>query len=256
MYAKKQSKNHLPQPSKKTSNSMKPLFTIFNLISIFFIFQIKLKIIPLFPSCLKSDISTNINDLIYNLSLGIIISSIFYIIVVYIPDYKKRKSTLSIIEPRLNTIIEQMIQSIYYLIDKRLRLTNPSFENLSEVDFLSITNLDKRKMDFKYEIFGNNFEWIKFSSGEVLELEHFSNHRDLVIKKIDEILSMPTIIYIDSELIEVLAKLRDCWFFSGIESMNSYNAISVQNFNKGVYDYYSLFLRLKKFGNPHKFRVT
>ena len=112
-------------------------------------------------------------------------------------------------------------------------------------------------MNLKYKILGIHGKRIPFSSGNQTELNFFSYQRKLVITKIDEIFSLPTITYVNDELIEILAKLRDCWFYSGIKSYKKFGEkVIVNNLSLGIYDYYLLFIRLKKFAEINEFKVT
>lgn len=250
---------------------MSKVLIILNIISLFFIVQIKLKIIPLFPSSFSDTLSSDINDIIFRASIGLILSSFFYLIVVYLPKKKQEQSTLKIIQPRLNTIVQDLTPSVYYLTNKRLILANKSIDKYKDSDFKSLTSLDKRKMDFKYEYLNDGSKWTQYSTGDWLELDHFTHHRKLIISKIDEILLLPTIIYVDSELIELLAKLRDCQFYVGIEYFSKAEFIDSQayvimngtrckfsfgDFNVATHDYCLLFSQLKKFADVHEFKVS
>ena len=74
--------------------------------------------------------------------------------------------------------------------------------------------------------------------------------------KIDEILSLPIISNEEDLLIETLSKLRDSWFYSGVDSyFKKGKTTTVQNFNKGIYEYYLFFLTLSKFSNKPKIEI-
>jgi len=175
------------------------------------------------------------------------------LIVVYYPENTKRNTTLKIIQPRLNTILNEINISVSYLRNNRV---NSNKKRLELQDFESIDSLDSRLMNFYYEIFGTNNKWIPFSTGEQTELNHFRQEKDLIIRKIDEIFKIPTISILDEDLIANLAKLRDCLFYSAVESYNRWGRIvTVTYFKTAIYDYYLLFRALQKYGTITAFRV-
>ena len=202
------------------------------------------------------ELTKSLNDLIFELALSIIASTIFYIIVVVIPEQQKEKSTLAVIRPRLKTITNELVQSIHYL-QGRLNLNKKNINKLTKEDFNGLTALYNKSMNFKYLITNKENQWIPFSTGDISEIQHFERECILVIRKIDEILALPIIINLNIELIETLAKLRDCWFYAGIKSYaQGIPIITIDNFNNGAYDYYTLYLKLKKFVRVIEFKVT
>jgi len=233
------------------------VLVLLNLIGIFFVLQIELNLFELFKSNYEDKVANAINDLVVNISLGLIVSSLFYLIIVYYPGRLKRKSAYKIIQPRLNTIGNQLHHSINYLYSKRIDVGHRSMEELTAEDFDSIISINGQRMDFQHNILGDHGDWIPFSSGEQTEINFFSHQRGLIISKIDEMFAIPTIAYIDAELIEALAKLRDSWFYSGVESFSrNGERVRVMNFNKGVYDYYKFYLKIKEYAKINELKVV
>lgn len=232
-------------------------FVLLNLISGLLILQIKFECIHLFTSNFTSNNITNINEIALNLSFGIISSTLFYIVVVFYPHHLKRKSAFNVIQPRLDTIANQLHQSLHYLLYKKLNNEIELTKMLLPYDFETITRLDNEKMNIRYKIIGSHGNWIPFGSGNVTEIEHFIKEQELVTSKINEIFNIPTINHIDDELLSILAKLKDSWFYSGIKSYHIYGERStVYEFNKGVYDYYKLYLRLKEYANITTYKIV
>lgn len=224
-----------------------------NFVCLILLLQIRFQFFPLINFHLSENVSNNFNELIANISLGIIISTIFYLVVVYYPEKSKRNTTLKIIQPRLNTILNQINISVSYLSNNRI---NSNKKRLELQDFECIDSLDTRSMNFYYEIFGNHNKWIPFSTGEQTELNHFRQEKELIIRKIDEIFKIPTISILDEDLIANLAKLRDCLFYSAVESYNRWGKrVTVTYFKTAIYDYYLLFHALQKYGTMTALRV-
>ena len=232
------------------------ILILLNILSVFFVLQIKLKLIPLFQTNSSTYLIKNINDLIVNLSVGMILSTLFFIIVVLLPELIKRKSTLKIIQARLDTIGNELNHSMFYFTHKRMSMKIDSLKKLQKNDFKKISGLSRKRMNFKYTILGTHGHWIPFSSGEYTELDFFINQKKIIIKKIDEIFSLPTITQVDDELIEILAELRDCHFYGTIRAYERFGEkVSDENFNQGIYEYYRILKKLKKYCTIHNFKV-
>lgn len=63
---------------------------LLNIISVFFIVQIVFEVFPLVDSNYSLDKIDRINSLIIDCSIGILASTLFYILLVYIPERKKQ----------------------------------------------------------------------------------------------------------------------------------------------------------------------
>lgn len=224
------------------------LLIALNALCVFFLMQIELHCFDLFESSFKPYLAGKVNHLVANIAYSVIGSTLFYLIVVVYPEYNRRKSTYAIIQPRLKTICNSLHLGVVYLIEKRIKSKEPRMQNLNHANFEKVDRLTYQKMAFRCKIKGDHGGWIPFSMEEEKELEFFRKQKNMAINKIDEILALPTANVLDEELIEVLAKLRDSLFYSGIDafSMAGANA-TVDKFSEGVYEYYTLYKKLKRY---------
>ena len=228
-----------------------------NIISIMIILQIDFGLIPLFESKLSVERIQRVNNLFSNCGQGILISTFFYLLVVYFPERLRAHTVRKLIQPRLDSIVNMMQLSIAYIIFKyKINTSSADFSRLTFDDFKNIQRLDDGLMNFKYRLKAG-VNWSGNSSGQLRELLHFQNERNQVINKIDKILALPIIQSEEDILIESLAKLRDCWFYSGVDSFVTTNlTVTVSDFNKGVYDYYLIYLTLSKFANSYNIEIV
>ncbi len=227
-----------------------------NFVAVFFIFQIDLGLVPLIPSEIDSDLAKKINGLVSSFSQGLIISSLFYFVVVFIPAIFRRKTAMKIILSRLKSIASSLQQSIGYFCYKYdLPASGNTFKGLKREDFEGITGLDNELRNFKYKLTtGNNSS--TNHTGTVRGLDGFVKERDWVISKIDEILSLPIIEHADDELIETLTTLRDSWFYAVVHSNHKHGlGATAYKFNDGVYTYYDCYQKLNNFITPHGFEI-
>ena len=84
------------------------ILTALNIVSIILLFQIIFGLIPSFECDYPVDKIDKINSLIVDLSIGVITSTFFYYILVYIPEKRKEKVIRSIISNDLLYIANNM----------------------------------------------------------------------------------------------------------------------------------------------------
>jgi len=228
-----------------------------NLIAILLVLQIELNFIPLIPSELSVNLARKINGLVSAFSQGLILSSLFYFLVILIPEYRRKRTAMTLILPRLRGITTSLQESIGYLCYKHnLPAQKDSFRGLKLSHFEKITKLDNELKNFHFKrMTGNN--WVHDLTGSIRELESFVRERKHVISSIDGILSLPIIQYVDDELIQSLATLRDSWFYSCVKSFDNYGlGPKHYKFNEGVYVYYDIYQKLNKYITPYRFEIV
>ncbi len=143
-----------------------------------------------------------------------------------------------------------MQKSVAYFVYKyNLKTIGDNFSGLLAENFDQINRIDNVEMNFSYKIkSAKNNCWTPYASGDTTETFTLEHERKVIKEKIDETLTLPIISSEDDLLIETLSKLRDSWFYNGVESYSRMGQkITVNDFNKGVYDYYLYFSTLSKF---------
>lgn len=221
-----------------------------NLTSVLLIAQIDFSLFPLISSNFDIKKIERINNLTSNLSQGIIVITFFYLLLVYLPEKRRKITVRKLIQPRLDTVVFMMQKSVaYFFYRYNLKTIGDNFSGLLAENFDQINRIDNVKMNFNYKIkFTKNNYWTPFSSGDATETFKLDNERKVIKEKIDEILVLPIISSEDDLLIETLSQLRDSWFYKGVESYSRMGQkTTVRDFNKGLYDYYLYFSILSKF---------
>ena len=217
-----------------------------NAISILFLLQINIGIIPLFQSSLPRDRADKINMLVADLSQGVLVSTFFYLLLVQLPEGTKAKKVKALISPKLSTIVSRMEISIHYLVQK-YGLEAEDITRISRDQLSTIAGLDGEPMNFRYLIIGRDGRVIPFGTGAMTDIQHFEQERDLVERLIDEILALPHIADEDSGFVDLLPRLRDCNLYSSVRVYSQYGkAVSSPDFSTYVYDYLKLYSKLRK----------
>ena len=225
-----------------------------NAICLILILQIDFEFIPLIGVEILQDRATKINGLISNLSQGTLISSIFYFLLVYVPEYSKQKSIRIIIQWSLRAIVDQMQKTTAYL-DYKYDL-HVDYSNINLTCFLGFEDLKDQKLD---EILNNVSRMPGTDSPTMTEFELLAGSRSVILTQIQKILQEPGIIYEDEKFIEILSKLRDCTYLASVEFLctSKYDYLGLQkkssaDFSKGVYDFFIIYNKLSKYYTPLK----
>lgn len=238
-----------------------------NIISIVFILQIVFDIFPLFESNYPLIKAEKINSLAIDCSIGIITSTLFYILLVYIPERRKAKTARNAQKIHLQYLAEHMQFFILYLVkDYSLNVdnndviySNIKIEEFSKVDISIFGEISK-----KYSLYlRKKDETLNYFIG----YNEFGIHTlyKVVTKTIDKILSNPTIIFEDENLIELLNEIYNCKLFNLIRIYNSKesiainclkNVISTVELKSALIEYYKLYIRLLKYSSPNSFYIN
>lgn len=186
---------------------------LLNFISALFLLQIVFEWVPLISCNYSTERIANINSLVVDLSIGVITSSFFYYLLIYIPEKRRQKVVRAMIQRHLIRISNDMINIVAYL-----------------TDIYSGSNKSNLYDDIPIKTFDGIFEEIdiikpkayvhqllddsKFKSVEKLSLEIIYHGRFSSLKNdINKILAIPSIIYEDTELIKTLTNIKEYGLF-------------------------------------------
>ena len=138
----------------------------------------------------------NANNFIWDISIGFILSVIFYIIVVYFPDKQKQKD----ISPFINNKCESIIFSSYSLLQVIIKLSNLpyNYRTLTQEQLNEICKAVNPK-DHTFKFANNIADITQNHLGYKI-----SNNWARIVNDIDETARMP---YIDSGLLKRLYNL-------------------------------------------------
>lgn len=142
------------------------------------------------------------NTIIFNLSIGFLVSFIFYVIVVFLPEKKKKKD----LAPEIERNIEIVISRINSIVRDIHRNSGNSFDitNFTKEDF-RIACMKINPKNIKSNFHGQNMEIFEDDFG----YKCFNNW-NIALGKIDEI--MRYLPFIDTELVKKLNEIRNSEF--------------------------------------------
>lgn len=124
------------------------ILTALNIVSIILLFQIIFGLIPSFECDYPVDKIDKINSLVIDLSLGVITSTFFYYILVYIPEKRKEKVIRSIISNDLLYIANNMQMVLAYVAKTySLEVKDKYYQKIPLTEFSKI----KKGVHIKFE---------------------------------------------------------------------------------------------------------
>ena len=227
------------------------MLLILNIMSLFLIAWIVFDALPLIPCEYSFDKIERINTLIVDLSIGVIISTVFYVILVYVPGNKRSNVVRSTIESRLRLIIENMQICFAYFNDKYSMNNDvklyPHYEGISESEFEKIKTLEDRGTNFWVETQTKSEDISSFT-----ECDYFYLRGKDIQNILDSIFQVPSIAHEDVGLIRILSKIKDNNFFMAAHILhrNKGKGVIYAKLGATVYSYYQLYIALLKYIKP------
>jgi len=159
---------------------------------------------------------------IVDLSVGFIVSALFYLIVVYFPEKKKKEINIKVIKRYLYNVIDIMTQMINNL-NKSFNNDDKEYHQLKDVDFSRISfNVDWNKEIGYY-----------LNSNDILTKSNFIEYLSDQIQKVQSIssiiLNYPG--YFDDELNALIDNIRISRFHKRIKENSFFYLILKNNEN-------------------------
>lgn len=201
-----------------------------------------------------------LGETVFNLSIGYIVSCIFYYIVVYLPEQKKRNRTMTIIEKRIDSILGLMGITIYYyfhkygITEKNNKRSQEQVEKLETID-------SNNKMNFSYQyIEKSTGRTVRMNTGVFTEIMLLLDHSNRIQGTINNIFKIPVIVNVDDDLLVILEEINNCQLFRTVSALKAFPSAKTPEFGKDLFKYYLLYKKLNKYIEPSKYnfeqRVT
>lgn len=223
----------------KSLNRFEKYLLYITTLSIIILFILVLDLLFI-PNCFNTSLKVinNTNELLSDISIGIISSFVFYVIVQWLPDKYKEKKSLKIIYKNLKKASDE-IDSLIATYN-RILFRKKDINELIKEDFKKITFFELYKCDFEdFQTFKNNREEIIFI---FLKLTTIFNEIGVILKS-------PYIESVPYELISKFYELRDLNFYEEIirtQNMHDYFNTDKLNLELNGYNFSQIYIDEKK----------
>ena len=197
---------------------------------------------------------TLINDIIKDLCIGILTSTIFYYIVFFAIDKRREKKIRRYSQGRLKLIIGRMQLIIaYYVQQLGVPVKDDKLLNLDKTQFRRAT-LPRANVMIQFfceSPIGSNSIINHNGSSEIGLLNHFA---DDILKFSNQLSDSPVFSQDDIELVQLVSKLKDGGLLSSIKLMHSnlkiISAISLSGYGSELVQFYERYQKLAKYQDP------
>lgn len=224
------------------------LLLIINLISVYLIFASSSEpIISKIDSPFMYKVFVNSlsgNSIIFNLSMGILVSSIFYFIVVYLPERQKIKD----IQPQLEQHISGVITRTWSLVSDVIKYSGKNLE----LDELTVDEFREACLLVNPKTITQNFH----NNGVNSFQKHFgyacANNWNFILSNINDV--MHFLPYVDTGIVKILNEIRSSSLSHTIGSLSEIDKLKnsdMSAWSPCIYKIYTLGVKLEKYYIKH-----
>ncbi|QXC55557.1 hypothetical protein KSS82_04445 [Vibrio mimicus] len=184
------------------------------------------------------------NSVVFNLSIGILVSCIFYIIVVYLPERQKKND----LAPELEMHVASVIFHIHAIVRDIHTESQQMFDitNFTEADFKEACK------SFNPKLIQQQFH----NGGTQIFQRDFGykcyNNWSFALKSIDEV--MRYLPYVDTGLVKVLNEVRNCSFSltsPQLQNLRLLGNTDMEAWAPCIYKVHQLSYKLSKYYQKH-----
>ncbi|SUI93578.1 hypothetical protein [Shewanella morhuae] len=182
------------------------------------------------------------NGIIFNVSIGVFVSCVFYIIVVFIPDRQKRSD----LAPELDRYVAQTIVRIYAIVHDISQVSNEKFD----IKDFTKSELMRACKSFNPKLVTHKFQGTQGIPNFVERDFGFrcANHWAFAIKGIDE--TMRYLPYVDTGLVKILNQVRNSNFsllVPQLENLGDWGNTDMASWSDSIYEAYQASLTLSQY---------
>ena len=217
------------------------ILVLLNIISMVFILQIVFGLIPLFNSNLSTSRIDLINGFVVDMSVGIMTSTFFYYLLVYIGERRRSKCVRRVIQWRLDTMAANMQIVIgYYIYKYGIEHEDNKFLTIKPESFIQAGNLTRDTIDYWFR-WGKSDTAMNVSGST--ERGFVCNYVDMVKHHADRIIESTVFAQEDTDLIELVDRIARCGLVEHIGLLNHNPKLDMFRGNYGnelmyFYQYY------------------
>lgn len=223
--------------------------SVLNLLSIIILLQVVFQAIPYIECDWPADKITRVNDMAKDFSITVISSTIFYLLLVVIPEEIKRRHVRNRTQDSIDNLANAMQEIIAYLACKYSlpkKTDVPHYLKIELAAFGSITDFQKdHQTGFCYSYSRNGKkELTNVSNWD--EISYLYSRVCWLKRATLDYLDIPVIVYENPQLVLLIRQIRRSSFIWSVEMKHSMPFCIISKMNENIQDFYSLYLSLCK----------
>lgn len=220
---------------------------ILNLMAVIIILQIVFNVIPLWECDMSPERIECINSFVVDLSLGIITSTFFYYLLVYLGERKRGKDIRKLILWRLSLIAVNM-QIIFAYYIAKYHIDCCDYKCL-EIDSKAFNCVESPSLEEIHFWFRDEHSETSMNVCGSTERGFLCNYTDLVVHHANQIKESSLFALEDTEMIQLIDEITRCLFVSDMTMLahNPKLQMGFGDFGKAVCRFHTLYKHLSKY---------
>ena len=225
------------------------ILLVINLLSIIILLQVVFQAIPYWECDWPTDKITRVNDMAKDFSITVISSTIFYLLLVVIPEEIKRRQIRKCTQDAIDSLANGMQEIIAYLAYKcsvSRNTDDPHYLKIEPAAFGPITDFQKNHQTGFYYSYTQNGKKELTNVSNWDEISYLYSRVCWLKRATLDYLDIPVIVYENPELVLLIRQIRRSTFIWDVEMKHSMTFCTIPKMNENIQVFYSLYLSLCK----------
>ena len=222
---------------------------VINILSILILLQVVFQAIPYWECNWPASKITRVNDMAKDFSITVISSTIFYLLLVVIPEELKRRQIRKRTQDAIDSLANGMQEIIAYLAYKcsiSRKTDDPHYLKIEPAAFGPITDFQKNQQTGFYYSYTQNGKKELTNVSNWDEISYLYSRVCWLKRATLDYLDIPVIVYENPELVLLIRQIRRSSFIWDVEMKHSIPVCTISKMNENIQTFYSLYLSLCK----------
>lgn len=222
---------------------------VINILSILILLQVVFQAIPYWECDWPTDKIIRVNDMAKDFSITVISSTIFYLLLVVIPEELKRRQIRKRTQDAIDSLANGMQEIIAYLAYKcsiSRKTDDPHYLKIEPAAFGPITDFQKNQQTGFYYSYTQNGKKELTNVSNWDEISYLYSRVCWLKRATLDYLDIPVIVYENPELVLLIRQIRRSSFIWDVEMKHSIPVCTISKMNENIQTFYSLYLSLCK----------
>lgn len=239
----------IPRNIDKLKLVFHSILLVINILSLIILLQVVFQVIPYWECDWSTDKIARVNDMAKDFSITVISSTIFYLLLVVIPEELKRRQIRKRTQDAIDSLANGMQEIIAYLAYKcsvSRKTDDLHYLKIEPAAFGPITDFQKNHQTGFYYSYSQNGKKELTNVSNWDEISYLYLRVCWLKRATLDYLDIPVIVYENPELVLLIRQIRRSSFIWDVEMKHSMPFCTISKMNESIQVFYSLYLSLCK----------
>ena len=225
------------------------ILLVINVLSLIILLQVVFQVIPYWECDWSTDKIARVNDIAKDFSITVISSTIFYLLLVVIPEEIKRRQIRKRTQDAIDSLANSMQEIIAYLAYKcsvSRKADDLHYLKIEPAAFGPIMDFQKNHQTGFYYSYSQNGKKELTNVSNWDEISYLYSRVCWLKRATLDYLDIPVIVYENPELVLLIRQIRRSSFIWDVEMKHSIPVCTISKMNESIQVFYSLYLSLCK----------